>query len=924
MNAGDETHDHPPQNPVERACQEVQQLDDLCERFELEWKAGHGRAVADYLSDIGLDVASVPPDLIPQLAKLEDWYRRQQIEAKPASPERFPSGTILTGRYRIVAPLGKGGMGEVYRAYDVDLCKDVALKFLPHHLAGNPAGRAQFHSEVRAAHEVSSDHVCRVHDVREHDGQPFLTMAYIDGEDLASLLKRIQRPTQETAAEYARQLCRGLAAIHDQKILHRDLKPQNIMIDGRGKVRITDFGLAGLIGSFAESRGAGTPLYQAPEQLAGGEPTIKSDIYALGLVLYELFTGKRAFAATTREELVRLQEAGLSRALSDVDLHPNVVAVILECVKLDPTARPSSANKVLYSLLSAGGTPSSEQTSDADPDAASEGSLSPRVSLSLFALALAGILLSAWLNDTAALFRQMPTDLSPRELTVRARGHLKQLGYEGPMADSANGIATDEPLLRHIRDNHPDLLRRDGLRSGQPAVMCFWYRQSPQPLAQRLGANDTSGWSMPGRVLPNEPPLREPGMTCVYLDLDGRLLELHAVPPHVHPDEVACEPDPKSLLVAAGFTEGSLRESKEFRHVPPVFADRQMAWEGAHPTTQALPVRVEAAFYRGKPVYFHVGPSGHSDRLPGFMPDNRMERFQEWKNMLLGLIALPFGGWFAWRNWKLRRANPRGASILAGGFVVLGLVGWLLAAKHVLVSADELSMFCGMLGRVLFDGFLLWLAYLALEPWVRQTSAWRVISWNRLLEGKWRNRLVGSDVLIGVVTAAGFVALVLLLRSLPRWFGLTPDPKLVWDATFTEGAGSLVLTVQIALMVALRYFFMFFLLLLFCRREWLAAVLVVIIWAVPYAHGGDYLPVRVVVCLIFALVNLLVLRVGLLAFIAFNLTEEVLIYMPVTTDFSAWYSGVSTLSLLLVASLAAYACWVACGQRSLDATEARA
>ena len=917
MNAGDETHDHHSPDPVDQARRKVKELDELCEQFELEWKAGRGRAVADYLDELALDSAITPPGLVPQLAKLENWYRGQQAEAKPLNTERFPSGTILADRYRIVAPLGKGGMGEVYRAYDMDLRKEVALKFLPQRLADNSHGRAQFHNEVRAAHEVSSDHVCRVHDVREHDGQPFLSMAYIDGEDLSSLLKRIHRPTQETAAEYARQLCRGLAAIHEKGIVHRDLKPQNIMIDGRGKVRITDFGLAGLVGSFAETRGAGTPLYQAPEQLAGGEPTTKSDIYALGLVLYEMFTGKRAFAATTREELVRLQNAGLAAALSDTDLHPNVAAVILECVKLAPTTRPSSANKVLYSLLSAGGTPSSEQTSEADPDVASEGSLSPRVSLSLFVLALTGILLSAWLNDTAALFRQMPTDLSPRELTVRARGHLKQLGYDGPVADSANGIATDEPLLKHVRDRHPGLLRHDGLRSGQPAVMYFWYRQSPQALAQRLAANDTSGWSMPGRVLPNEPPLRESGMTCVFLDLEGRLLELHAVPPSVPPDEAAREPDPKALLAAAGFTDGSLRESKEFRHVPPVFADRQMAWEGAHPSTPELPVRVEAAFYRGKPVYFHVGPAGHLDRLPGFMPDNPMERLQELKNTLLGFIALPLGGWFAWRNWKLRRANPRGASILAGGFVVLGMLGWLLAAKHVLVSADELSMFCGMLGRVLFDGFLLWLAYLALEPWVRRMNPACVISWNRLLEGKWRNPLVGRDVLIGVTTASVCVALVLVLRSLPVWLGPTPDPKLVWDVTFTEGAGSLILNEHISLLVALRYFFMFFLLLLVCRREWLAAVLVVILWAVPYAHGGDYLPVRVVACLLFAFVNLLVLRVGLVAFIAFNLTEEVLIYMPVTTDFSAWYTGVSTLSLLLVASLGVYGCGAACSQRSL-------
>ena len=145
-----------------------------------------------------------------------------------------------------------------------------------------------------------------MYDVGEVDGNTFFTMEYVDGEDLASLLRRIGRLPQDKALDIARQLCAGLAAAHAKGVLHRDLKPANIMLDGRGQVVMTDFGLAGLAGQIqgADVR-SGTPAYMAPEQLAGKEVTPQSDIYSLGLVLYEVFTGKRAFSAETLAELVR-------------------------------------------------------------------------------------------------------------------------------------------------------------------------------------------------------------------------------------------------------------------------------------------------------------------------------------------------------------------------------------------------------------------------------------------------------------------------------------------------------------------------------------------------------------------------------------------------------------------------------------------
>ena len=157
---------------------------------------------------------------------------------------RFTPGSIIAGRYRLVALLGKGGMGEVYRADDLTLDQPVALKFLPEGVAGNDTRLTQFHNELRVARQVSHKNVCRLYDLGDADGRRFLTMEYVDGEDLSSSLRRFGRMPPDKAIQIARQLCAGVAAAHEKGVLHRDLKPANLMLDGNGDMRITDFGIA--------------------------------------------------------------------------------------------------------------------------------------------------------------------------------------------------------------------------------------------------------------------------------------------------------------------------------------------------------------------------------------------------------------------------------------------------------------------------------------------------------------------------------------------------------------------------------------------------------------------------------------------------------------------------------------------------------
>jgi serine/threonine protein kinase len=362
---------------------------------------------------------------------------RAVTPSSPPTPgsSRYAPGAIVAGRYRLVALLGRGGMGEVYRAEDLTLEQPVALKFLSPGVAADNERLAQFHNELRIARQVSHKNVCRLYDLGEADGRRFLTMEYVDGEDLSALLRRIGRFPQDRAIAVARQLAAGVAAAHERGVIHRDLKPANVMIDGDGNVRITDFGIATAAGESGAAI-AGTPQYMAPEQLAGAPASTKTDIYALGLILFEIFTGKRARDAKTMAELRALHETGTLTTPSSIvrDLDPAVERVILRCLERDPQRRPGSALAVAAALpggdplaeaLAAGETPSPDVLA-----AAAETEAVPVLQgLALFATLIAAIAVYAAFAPRATMADLVPLDKPPAVLADRAQQSLEDFCY---------------------------------------------------------------------------------------------------------------------------------------------------------------------------------------------------------------------------------------------------------------------------------------------------------------------------------------------------------------------------------------------------------------------------------------------------------------------------------------------------------------
>ena len=632
---------------------------------------------------------------------------------------RFPPGTLLAQRYRVVSLLGRGGMGEVYRANDLLLGQAVALKFLPAQWTSHEATLARFRNEVRIARQVSHPNVCRVYDIGEAEGSTYLSMEYVDGEDLASLLRRIGRLPPDKALEIARQLCAGLAAAHDKGVVHRDLKPGNIMLDGQGRLRITDFGLA----------------------------------------------------------------------------------------------------------------------------------------------------------DVAAEHDKSKT-------------------------------------------------RWDNLETG---AFVFWYRGSPRPLATRFFISDAP---LGGSIWTDDPPLDVAGMTLVSLNPLGRLTQFIAVPPRVEkPAAAASSPDWAPLFSAAGLDPSKWPPAQP-TWTPPVYGDARAAWTGSLAERPNIPMRIEAAACRGKPVYFElIGPWTHAESMQPRQPATR-----ERASLVLGIVLLfsmlVGGALIARRNLRLGRGDRRGAFRLAAVVLAAEVPSYFVA--HHVPNPSELGIFMESLVWGLARWCFFWVLYIALEPYVRRRWPATLVSWSRLLAGGLRDPLVGRDVLVGCLFGALLTLLSRVAWFVPSWLGEAPTQPLSGPQLQFLGARTIIAAISggliLSLFIAIAFLFVLFLFRAWLRKDWAAAIAFVLLASlslgspVLFAGARQSTAAAFVNGLVLMVFNgtavFLIIRLGLLAEAATLFFQACLLEnFPLTTQGSAWYADISLVGILLMAAMALYGFYTSLGGR---------
>ncbi len=824
---------------------------------------------------------------------------------------RFLPGALVAGRYRILGLLGKGGMGEVYRATDLALAQSVALKFLNSEACGNQRWLERFHAEVRIARQISHPNVCRVYDIGEADGVPFLSMEFVDGDDIATLLVGIGRLPHDKAIETARKICAGLAAAHDKGVIHRDLKPQNLMMTKRGEILITDFGLAAVADTLhgPEARN-GTPAYMAPEQLRGSEVTAKSDIYALGLVLYELFTGKKPFEARTIPELISLQESQQLSSMKShaADIDPSVEGIIKRCLHPDPGMRPASALAVAAALpggdplaaaLAAGETPSPELLAASGKREA----VPLKHTLPVLIALLAALIVFPFLVHKFYSLSYSPLDMPVEVLEQKARDHAAALGYTDRPADWDYDFISNSGFVDWINRNWKQDKDWYKLFHAEP-IMLVVHRESPRLLK-----------ALPdGATNEQRPPQTIPGMWKLEVDTLGRLRRFAAVPPpfegaapgaSVSPPVIPFDPQP--VFQAAGF------ELSKFTEVAPQWTpamgfDSRRAWKGRHPALDQLDVTVQIAAWRGRVVDVQmIWPWTKPVRS-----ESEARPVSAIVNMVLGdLMALSgtlFCIWLARRNLLLGRGDRRGAWRLAILFFVLNMLA-APARMHFVPDGSSWDLLVHRVSIASFGAGLVWLLYIALEPVMRSRWPHAIITWSRAISGQFSDPQLGSHILygcgIGVLVAAVFVVSnVISFQTGGKPSTVSLDTAIGarnWIAVAAEHASG-------ALTSAMTILFLIFGVRQVARKDWIAAAIVGLVLAFRGGvnFNGDPLFVIPMMLSIYSGLILAVMRVGMVAATVAVFTANTLTSNPATLDPLIWYNPPAYLRLVMLAAIAWY------------------
>ena len=436
--------------------------------------------------------------------------------------------------------------------------------------------------------------------------------------------------------------------------------------------------------------------------------------------------------------------------------------------------------------------------------------------------------------------------------------------------------------------------------------MCFWYRAGAERISLPALLGEPSGEMFPA----------ESDMVTVRLDGRGRLLQYTSTAERTGLSQAASPPvDWSPLLAMTGLPMASFQPIPPSR-APPMYADSLAAWEGTVPEDPELPIHIEGASVGGRVVFFEVLPPWEPDWTDADEGLSRLPRPMPVARLVLNLMAIVGGGCLAWQNLRLGRGDWRGAGRLVVFILFLGLLDWLLGERHVAVFHEELAQFYVWMARATLTAAIAWVSYFAVEPYVRRYWPQTMITWSRVLGGKFRDPLVGRDILIGGTCGILLVLVMQLELVLPGWLGLPPPlPKLpgplhdLGDVLGLQYKLSILITgLMSSITLTLVVLLLMLVLRVTVRPPWLATVvswlLLTVLQTATSAHDGPF--TWFVSPIMAAVAMALLMRVGIVALVACSFFWFLILNSPVTANFQAWYAPAGTCAVVLAAGLLVY------------------
>jgi len=554
----------------------------------------------------------------------------------------------------------------------------------------------------------------------------------------------------------------------------------------------------------------------------------------------------------------------------------------------------------LEAAIAAGETPSPEMVAAAPK----KGALKPAVAVACLSAVVLLFAFIVFFTGKVKYHEWIPLEKSPEVLAERADSILKKLGYANAPVDTDYGFGENVEDYYTYADAEQSPQSWERMRSGQPAIIYFWHRTSPrylEPLQYET-------------VKPDDPSNDVAGMTKVILDARGRLLEFQVVPPQVK-DKMAQtggEVDWAMVFAEASLDIRNYRQT-ESNWTPPVYADASLSWEGAHVDHAEIPVRIEAAAYQGKPVYFQIVAPWDKPLRQEETFSTAPRRAAEVIFILVILSVVVAGVFLARRNLRQGRSDTKGAFKITIFVFLVGLAASLLVADHIPDLTRELPILFKIAGASLLYAAMMGLLYLALEPYARRRWANLIISWNRLLAGDFKDPLVGRDILVGGMLGFAHTVVIYSGPLTRHWLGLTVTPNAGFDVSYLQSFKHLwanFLTASVGgIFLAFVPLLLLILLVTIFKKQWLATAvlwtLYFMILGLAFASGGLWIA-WLWTGLIATIIVVCISRFGLLAMVSFQFFFTLSFHNAISANVSSWYFGNTIFAAVVLLGLAIY------------------